>query len=337
MSLAGRPVQAVLLAAGRGTRLKSPKAKVLHLAQGAPLLEHALRAVRGAEPIVVVVGHDAEAVEATFVDRARFVRQDPPLGTGHAVLAARETIAAHPERTVLVLNGDLPLLRPETIESLLAAHEKGAAAATLLTAVLPDAGAYGRIVRTAGGGVRAIVEARDASPEERTLQEWNVGVYAFAVAPLLEALAKLSPQNAQGEYYLTDVVGLLVGAGQRVAAFPVADAREALGVNTLQELAEASRLLVERRLVELMSSGVVVEDPPSTFVGADVEVAATAVLRPGTILEGRTRIGAGSVLGPFSRLVDVEVGEETTILDHCLLREWTGTDHSPGLKMAAAG
>jgi bifunctional UDP-N-acetylglucosamine pyrophosphorylase/glucosamine-1-phosphate N-acetyltransferase len=321
VSLDGRLAQAVLLAAGKGTRLKSPRAKVLHLAQGAPLLEHALRAVAFAAPVTVVVGHDAEAVEALFAGRARFVRQDPPRGTGHAVMVARDAIAENRERALLVVNGDLPLLRASTLEALLRAHAASGVAATLLTAELPDAGAYGRVLRTAGGDVRAVVEARDASPEERAIREWNVGAYAFAVPPLLAALDRLTSQNAQGEYYLTDVVAHLVAAGQRVGAFRMEDAREGLGVNTLQELAVASRLLVERRLDALMSNGVVIEDPPSTFVGLDVSVEPTAVLRPGTLLEGRTRVGHGATIGPFARLVDTVIGAGTLVLDHCLLRE----------------
>ena len=320
MSLAGRRVQAVLLAAGKGTRLKSPKAKVLHLAQGAPLLEHALRAVVGADPVTVVVGHDAESVEAAFAGRAQFIRQDPPLGTGHAVLTAGAAFAERTDGTILVLNGDLPLLRAATVEALFDAHAASGSAATLLVAELPDAGAYGRVLRDGHGDVRAIVEAKDASAEERALREWNVGVYAFEVRPLLDALARLSPRNAQGEYYLTDVIGHLVAAKQRVAAFGVADAREALGVNTLAELAVASRLLVERRLAALMAAGVVVEDPASTFVGLDVSVEAGVVIRPGTLLEGRTSVAADATIGPFARLVDSEVGRGATILDHCLLR-----------------
>jgi bifunctional UDP-N-acetylglucosamine pyrophosphorylase/glucosamine-1-phosphate N-acetyltransferase len=323
VSLAGRPVQAVVLAAGKGTRLKSPLAKVLQPAQGAPLLEHALRAVAGAAPVTVVVGHGASAVEAAFAGRANFVRQEPPLGTGHAVLAARNAIAAHPGRTVLVVNGDLPLLRPATVAALLAAHEASGSAATILTAVLPDAGAYGRVVRDEAGDVLAIVEAKDASAEQLRVREWNVGAYAFDLTALLGALDRLTPQNAQGEYYLTDVVGHLVAARQRVTAFAVADAQEGLGVNTLRELAEASRLLVQRRLDELMAAGVRVEDPATTLVGLDVTVEASAVVRPHCLLEGRTHVAAGASVGPFVRVVDSTIGAGSTILDHCLLRECT--------------
>ncbi|HEX6736676.1 MAG TPA: bifunctional UDP-N-acetylglucosamine diphosphorylase/glucosamine-1-phosphate N-acetyltransferase GlmU [Vicinamibacteria bacterium] len=320
-----RPItQAVVLAAGKGTRMKSARAKVLHEALGAPLLEHVLRAVRSlaVDPVTVVVGHQAEAVEATFANRGvEFVRQDPPRGTGHALQCARERLAAHPDRTALVVNGDLPLLRAETLASLLKVHHESRAAATLLTVILDDPGAYGRVLRGTDGQVRAIVEARDASAEERQVHEINAGIYAFDVPSLLEVLGGLQPQNAQGEYYLTDVIGLLRSAGRSVHAVTAADAREALGVNTAAELAEVGALLRARRTAELMAAGVVIEDPPSTFVGIDATVEADAVLRPFTILEGRTRVARGARLGPFVRLADAEVGAGAEILDHCLLRQ----------------
>jgi bifunctional UDP-N-acetylglucosamine pyrophosphorylase / glucosamine-1-phosphate N-acetyltransferase len=317
-------VQAVVLAAGKGTRMKSLRAKVLHPALGVPLLEHVLRAVGslGAAPLTVVVGHQADAVEAAFSGRdLSFVRQDPPLGTGHAVQAARETFAAHPARTLLVVNGDLPLLRAETLHSLLASHRRTRAAATLLTVELPDPGAYGRVVRDETGGVRAIVEAKDASPSERQVREINAGLYAFEVPALLQVLGGLQPQNAQGEYYLTDVVGLLRAAGHTVGAVRAEDPAEALGVNSVAELAAADRLLRRRRVDELMAAGAGVEDPDTTHVGLDVTVDADAVLRPYTFLEGRTVVRAGASVGPFVRLVDAEIGPGAQVLDHCVLRE----------------
>jgi bifunctional UDP-N-acetylglucosamine pyrophosphorylase/glucosamine-1-phosphate N-acetyltransferase len=316
--------QAVVLAAGRGTRMKSARSKVLHQALGAPLLEHVLRTVRAlpVDPVTVVVGHQAEAVEAAFAGRGlRFVRQDPPRGTGHAIMVARDEIAAHPAKTLLVVSGDVPLLRPETLLSLLNVHESSRAAATLLTVELPEPGAYGRVLRGTDGLVRAIVEARDASDEERRVREINAGIYAFDVALLLPLLSGLQPQNDQAEYYLTDVVGLLRSAGRSVHALKTADPTEALGVNTLAELAEVSRLLRERRVAELMAAGVTLEDPGSTQVGLDVVVEPDAVLRPYTILEGRTRIAGGAVVGPFVRLLDAEIGAGAQVLDHCLLRE----------------
>ena len=314
----------MILAAGKGTRMKSGRAKVLHPVFGVPLLEHVLRAVEatGASPIAVVVGHQAEAVESAFAGRGlTFIRQDPQRGTGHATQSARKVFAAHPERTLLVLNGDLPLLRAETLARLAAEHARSRAAATLLSVILGDGAEYGRVLRDERGGVRAIVEARDATGAVRAVREINGGVYAFAVPPLVEALGALQPKNAQGEYYLTDVVGLLHAKGQPVAAMAADDPDEALGVNTMAELAEATRLLRGRRLDALMAAGVTVEDPETTYVGLDVTVEADAVLRPYTFLEGRSVVRAGAAVGPFVRLVDTEVGAGAQILDHCLLRE----------------
>lgn len=317
-------VQAVILAAGKGTRMKSSRAKVLHPALGLPLLEHVLRALAplGADPVTVVVGYQALAVEQAFAGRGlAFARQDPPLGTGHAVQVARDSFAAHGDRTLLVLNGDLPLLRAQTLRRLLDFHEERRAAATLLSVVLEDPGAYGRVVRGADGGVAKIVEAKDALPEERAIREINAGVYAFQVSALLEVLGGLRPQNAQGELYLTDVMGLLVAGGRRVEAVPAGDPSEALGVNSQGELAEASRRLRERRLADLLAAGVTVEDPETTTVGLDAEIAADAVLRPFTLIEGRTQVAAGASVGPFVRLVDSQIGAGAEVLDHCLLRE----------------
>ena len=317
-------VQALILAAGKGTRMKSARAKVLHPSLGVPMLEHVLRAVAaaGASPVTVVVGHQAEAVEAAFAGRGlAFVRQEPPLGTGHAVQVAREGFAARPDHTLLVVNGDLPLLRPESLMALLAAHRRSGNAATLLTVELEDPGAYGRILRDGKDGVRGIVEAKDATEEERKVREINAGLYAFEVPALLDVLGKLKPQNAQGEYYLTDVVGLLRGAGKGVGAVKVEDPGEALGVNNLAELAETTRLLRRRRVEAMMVAGAAVEDPDTTHIGLDVVVEADAIIRPYTILEGRTVVRSGASVGPFARLIDAEIGRDAQVLDHCLLRE----------------
>ncbi len=304
--------------------MKSARAKVLHHALGIPMLEHVVRAVTaaGADPVTIVVGHQAEAVEEAFAGRGfGFVRQDPPLGTGHAVQTARERFAAHADRVLLVVNGDLPLLRTETLRALLEAHRKGGTAATLLTVDLEDPGAYGRVLRDGDGGVRAIVEAKDATPDEARVREINAGLYAFDVGALLGVLSKLRPQNAQGEYYLTDVVALLRESGKKVAAFKASDPGEALGVNTIAELTETSRRLRERRVDELMRAGASIEDPASTHIGLDVVVEADAVIRPYTFLEGRTIVRAGASVGPFARVVDSEICAGAQILDHCLLRE----------------
>jgi len=316
-------VQAVILAAGKGTRMKSARAKVLHPVLGVPLVEHVLRAVQPLrpDPLILVVGHQADEVEAAFSGRGlAFARQDPPLGTGHALLAARERFAGH-DRTLLVVNGDVPLLRTETLDALLEAHRSARAAATLLTAVLDEPGAYGRVVREPKGALRAVVEARDATPGELGVREINAGIYAFEVPPLLEALGELRPQTAQGELYLTDVVRLLRAAGRPVAAVVAADPREALGVNTVSELGEAARLLRRRRNEAVMAAGASLEDPDTIQVGLDVTVEADATVLPFTILEGKTTVATGARIGPYARLVDTTVGAGAQVLDHCLLRE----------------
>jgi len=316
-------VCAIVLAAGKGTRMRSARPKVLHRVHGLPLLEYPLRALfaAGVSRVWVVTGHEAAAVEAAFAGRGlAFVRQDPPQGTGHAVMVAREAFTQGAAETVLVTNGDLPHLRAESVRALLARRAAGDTAA-LLTVVLPDGGAYGRVLRDAQGAVVRIVEARDATPAERALGEVNVGVYAFEAAALERALATLSPGNAQGEYYLTDVVAALAAAGHRVSAVPAQSVDEGCGVNTLAELAAASAVRRAARLQALMEQGVVIEDPATTWVAEDAEVAADAVLRPYTVVEGRSRIEAFAQLGPWVRLESAHVGEGAQVLDHCLLRE----------------
>jgi bifunctional UDP-N-acetylglucosamine pyrophosphorylase/glucosamine-1-phosphate N-acetyltransferase len=310
-----------VLAAGKGTRMRSARPKVLHSLLGRTLLDRVLDALGAvaAEPVFVVVGHGAQAVDQALAGRASSVLQEPPRGTGDAVRCARPLLAAHPERTALVLNGDLPLLRGATLERLLEAHRCSGDAATLLTAVLDDAGAYGRVVRE-GARVLRVVEAKDATPEERRLREINVGVYAFEVEPLLAALDRLTPANTQGEYYLTDVIGQLVSAGYGVGVLPSETPDEGLGVNTLAELAELQERLRRARLQELLAAGVSIEDPGSTWVSLEAVVEPDARLRPFSFVEGRSVVRSGASVGPFSRIVDAEIGPGAQVLDHCLLQ-----------------
>lgn len=238
--------QAVVLAAGKGTRMKSDLPKVLHELAGKPLLDHVLDTVAaaGVERTVVVVGHKAELVERTCArDGLSFVLQEPQLGTGHAVQVAEH----HLDRDYcVVLAGDVPLLRVETLGRLLDAAAGGDSAAVVLTCVVPDAGAYGRIVKNGAGDVVRIVEAKDASQEELAIGEYNSGIFCFRTPLLKEALASLTTDNAQGEYYLTDTVAHLVAAGQRVTAVTTDDPGEVVGINTVDELGEAERILAGR-------------------------------------------------------------------------------------------
>jgi bifunctional UDP-N-acetylglucosamine pyrophosphorylase / glucosamine-1-phosphate N-acetyltransferase len=315
-------LQVVVLAAGKGTRLKNRRPKVLQRAGGAPLIEHVLRAIDGLRPLdlVVVVGHEgAEVAAALAAHNPRVVHQEPQLGTGHALLVARP--ALREDGTVLVLSGDVPLVRPATLAQLVERHRQDGAAATLLTAYLTEPGAYGRVIRGHDGRPCAIVEARDATDAELQVHEVNAGLYAFASAALFKALDELRPQNAQGEYYLTDVVGVLAREGQKLGAVTLVDPRELLGVNTQAELAQIDSLLRERRAHELMAAGVVLQDPGSIHIGLDVRVEADAIIRPFTLLEGTTTIASGAVIGPFARLENARVGAGAQILDHCVLRD----------------
>jgi bifunctional UDP-N-acetylglucosamine pyrophosphorylase/glucosamine-1-phosphate N-acetyltransferase len=240
-------VEAIVLAAGKGTRMKSDLAKVLHRIEDRPLLDHVLDTVAdvGIGHTVVVVGHQAEAVKETCARPGLdFALQQPQLGTGHAVQVAVPALAGGGHTVILA--GDVPLLRAETLARLIDGAVASGAAATVLTCVVPDAGAYGRIVKDAAGRVLKIVEARDASPEELAIGEYNTGVFCFRTDMMIEALANLTTDNDQGEYYLTDTVGWLVAGGHDVAAVATDDPDEVVGINTVAELAEAERLLRAR-------------------------------------------------------------------------------------------
>ena len=313
----------LVLAGGKGTRMRSAQAKVLHTALGLALLEHVLRSLStlAADPVVVVVGHQAAAVEEAFSGRdLLFVRQEPQLGSGHAAQVAAAALARHADRPVVVVGGDTPLLRGETLERLLAHHAARRKAATLLTARVNDTGAYGRVARGSDGSVTGITEAAVAGEGGGGPGEINAGVYVFDANALLSTLGQLDNRNAQGEYYLTDVVGLLVAAGQGVEGVAVEDPSEVLGVNTLEELAGVSEILRRRRLSALMAAGVVIESPDTVSVSLDSTVEPGAVLRAFTCIEGRSAVASEARVGPFVRLEDSAVGVGAEILDHCLLR-----------------
>lgn len=319
-----RPAVAVVLAAGQGTRMRSAKAKVLHEIAGRSLLGHVLASLGPlhAERTLVVVGHDRETVAATLPAGVEPVVQEQQNGTGHAVRLALESLDAadlSPTATVVVLPGDAPLLRGETLQRLVRRHQEQKAAATLLTAVMPDPTGYGRVVRTGGGGapsspdalggvVRAVVEERDADEATKQIREVAVSVYAFAAGPLRRSLARLTTDNAQGEEYLTDVIGLLVGDRALVQAVTTDLPAETSGVNDRVQLAAAGKLLNARLVEAAMRAGVTVVDPDTTWIGADVALEADVTLLPNTALTGRTRIAAGAVVGPECSLADTEVG-----------------------------
>lgn len=307
-----RPVAVVVLAAGEGTRMRSATPKVLHALAGRSMLGHVVAAAAGLSPhhLLVVVGHAREQVVAHLAELAPLatpVVQHEQRGTGHAVRVALADLPDQ-EGTVVVVPGDTPLLSTQTLALLVAEHERTGAATTLLTALVPDPAGYGRVLRGVDGAVERIVEHRDADQAQRSVREVNTSVYAFAVGPLRQALARLSTDNAQGEEYLTDVVALQRRAGLGLHAVVVPDERETAGVNDRVQLAAAAAGLRDRLVAAHLRAGVAVLDPSTTWVDADVVIEADAVLAPGVQLHRGTVVRAGAVVGPDTTLTACEVG-----------------------------
>jgi bifunctional UDP-N-acetylglucosamine pyrophosphorylase / glucosamine-1-phosphate N-acetyltransferase len=304
----------LVMAAGEGTRMRSSLPKMLHPVCGRPLVAWPILAAReaGAGRVVAIDSPNQNSVPG-LPDKVQIVTQPQPDGTGGAVRAALPLIRE--AETVLVLSGDHPLITAENITGLLDAHTKGGAAATMLTIELDDPGSYGRVVRTESGEVERVVEAKaagDATPEQLAIREINAGTYVFQAAQLAEALAQISNDNAQGEYYLPDVFPALREAGHSIAAHLSDDLGVTMGVNNRADLA-AVETEARRRILEAhMLAGVTIVDPGSTWIDAEVEIAADARIEPGTSLRGRTAIGAGSTVGPLSTLTDCRLGEDVT-------------------------
>ena len=318
-----RPSVVVILAAGEGTRMRSATPKVLHPVAGRSLLGHVIEAAATLEPhhLVVVIGHGRDAVQAHIDEVAPWaitVVQEEQKGTGHAVRIALGDLQARgipvADGPVVVLTGDTPLLTGRTLMGLLLEHESTSATATVLTARLPDPHGYGRIVRSADGSVTAIVEEKDADDEQRRIDEINSGMYAFAADRLAEALTRLSTDNAQGEEYLTDVIGLLRIDGDTVSASLCADPDEILGVNDRVQLSQAAAILRDRINESWMRQGVSILDPASTWLDVDVDLAADVVIRPQVTLRGPTSVATGAVLGPGTTLISCEVGDGAEVI-----------------------
>ncbi|HEV8425734.1 MAG TPA: bifunctional UDP-N-acetylglucosamine diphosphorylase/glucosamine-1-phosphate N-acetyltransferase GlmU [Actinomycetes bacterium] len=322
----GQGLTVVVLAAGEGKRFRSALPKPLHPLAGRPLLWHVLAAAAPlkADRTVVVVGNAADAVTAAVdgfdLGPVRFAVQPRQRGTGDALAAALPLLDAAGD--VLVLSGDTPLVSPALLEGLLDHHRSAAATATLLTCVLDDPDGYGRVLRDGAGAVAGVVEQRDATPAQRAIGEVNAGMYVFRRA-VLDRLAELRPDNDQGEYYLPDLVPLVLAGGGVLAAHPGSE-EEIRGVNDRVELAEAGAVLRRRLLERLMLAGVTVVDPASTYVDADVEVGQDTVLAPLTFLEAGTRVGSRCRLGPNVRLVGCMVGDDATVTQSVALQSTIG-------------
>jgi bifunctional UDP-N-acetylglucosamine pyrophosphorylase/glucosamine-1-phosphate N-acetyltransferase len=309
-----------ILAAGKGTRLKSRHPKVLHQIAGKPLLEHVLDAARqvvAAEDVFVIIGHEADLVrQAVAHTGVGFVVQAEQRGTGHALMVARAALSAYDH--VLVLSGDVPLIRPQTIARLRDFHLDKKSAMTLLTAVPPDPTGYGRIVRKKAGGrrgaeVAAIVEEKSCTPAQRRMREINAGIYAFALPPLYARIDQLSTGNPHREFYLTDMAAVLGKAKQKVLALAAADAHEVLGVNTRVELARLDALLREKKCRELMLSGVTIFRPETCVIDAEVTIAPDTVIEPFVQILGATTIGSESRIRSYSVITNSEIGDHVTL------------------------
>jgi bifunctional UDP-N-acetylglucosamine pyrophosphorylase / glucosamine-1-phosphate N-acetyltransferase len=312
----------VILAAGQGTRMKSALPKVLHSIAGRPMVEYVLRTARSLSPgtITLIVGHQADTIRKKLARHGdvQFAHQEPQLGTAHALQQA-EAVLKGKTGTLLMLSGDVPLLSAATLKRLLDAHAAAGAAATVVSAMVERPYGYGRIVRSAGKIAR-IVEERDASPTERAIKEINSGIYAFELAPLWDALRSIASKNAQGEFYLTDLVGIYRRRKLPVETLVLEDVHETRGINSRSELAEVSKIVRQKKNEELMAAGVTIIDPATTYIEDDVQVGPDTVIHPGVILEGNTRIGSACEIHASVRIIDSELADRVTVNNFCVIR-----------------
>jgi bifunctional UDP-N-acetylglucosamine pyrophosphorylase / glucosamine-1-phosphate N-acetyltransferase len=318
-----KPLCALILAAGKGNRMVSNRAKVLHEVCGEPMLRFVCRAAAGLKPddIFVVIGQDADRVRLALQGYpARFVLQEPQLGTGHAVLSAREELSRR-SGDVLVLTGDTPRIKTDTLRDLVEHHRGTRAVTTLLTTRPPDAYGYGRILRAQDGSVTAIVEEKDATPEQKRTDEINAAFYCFDIPSLLDALSRLSADNAQREYYLTDVVAIQRREGKKIEAMLHEDFEELQGINNRRELALTAKCLWREKCLALMAAGVTIIDPDQTYVDPDVVVGKDTVVYSQVKLEGMTRISEGAVIRSGVRITNSTIGMGAEILDFCVITD----------------
>lgn len=314
-----------MLAAGKGTRMKSQRPKVLHTISGLTIIERVIRTAAALMPasISLVVGHGADEVRQSLAKRTtlKFVTQEKQLGTGHALLQTRPLLEGK-SGTLVLLSGDAPLLAVESLKALLAAHQDAKAAATVITANFPKPFGYGRIVRTRGQ-ISKIVEDRDASPAQKKITEINSGIYAFDLAPLFAALDAIGTANKQGEYYLPDLVAIYRKQKKPVATFTVARADEIRGINSRTELAEVTTMVRQQKNEELMASGVTLIDPATTYIDADVVVGPDTVIHPCVFLEGSTKIGSACEIHAGTRIVNSTIGDRVCVRNHTVVTDST--------------
>ncbi len=314
---------ALLLAAGKGTRFKSDIIKVLHPLMGRTMIDVVLDTVSRLRPdrIFLVVGHQKDRVEEALHSRnIEFVEQKTQVGTAHAVMAARSRLRKYPDADLLIMNGDLPLIRPETLRPLLRQHRRQGNALTFMTSVMENPFGFGRVVFLEDGCIR-IIEEKDATPSQRKLKEANVGIYLFKIRDLLWALPKITTHNKKGEYYLTDTIEILSASGRKVAPCCTTSDAEIVGVNDRAELARAAGILRERKVTALAEEGVTFYDPASTWVDYNVRIGRDTVIYPMVTLEGKTRIGERCVIYPGSHIMDARIGSDVNVLTGSIVEQ----------------
>ena len=318
-------LQVLILAAGLGTRMKSQRAKVLHELGGLPLITHVVRTANTLDPeaIIVVVGHQADEVEKAVLDavgeKASFAVQAKQRGTGDAVESAR-SLLENSDSLLLVLYGDMPLMRPETLRKLIQHHRETNAACSILSVEMQNPTGYGRIFRNEDGSFARIVEQRDATAEQRQIREINSGIYCFDARELFQALRRVEPANDQGEYYLTDVAEIILSLGGTVSVYVHDDAREVAGINTRAELAEFENLMRRNTIRRLMlDTGVTFIDPSHAYIGPDVQMGPDCIIYPNVSIEGKSVIGEGCVIRSGARITNSRVGNDVTVKDHSII------------------
>jgi bifunctional UDP-N-acetylglucosamine pyrophosphorylase/glucosamine-1-phosphate N-acetyltransferase len=324
------PLHIVVLAAGKGTRMKSTLPKVLHRVAGVPMVDYVLSAAFSLEPstVTVVIGHQAEMARVALSRQPNltFVVQQPQLGTGHALLATGPVLGKA-SGTVVLLSGDVPMLSAKTLNALVDHHTATGASATVLTAHVIDPSGYGRIVRR-GERIARIVEERDATPDQRSVREINSGIYAFALDGLFDALGQIATGNAQREHYLPDLIAIFVERGRLVETVTIDDADEIRGINSRVELEAVSHIVRARKNDELMAAGVTIEDSASTYITRDVRVGHDTILHPNVSLEGTTTIGAGCEIHSGARIVNSRIGDRVVIDNYCVISDSTIEDEA---------
>ncbi|AXC51388.1 bifunctional UDP-N-acetylglucosamine diphosphorylase/glucosamine-1-phosphate N-acetyltransferase GlmU [Bacillus spizizenii] len=322
---------AVVLAAGQGTRMKSKLYKVLHPVCGKPMVEHVVdEALKlSLSKLVTIVGHGAEEVKKQLGDKSEYALQAEQLGTAHAVKQAQPFLADEKGVTIVIC-GDTPLLTAETMEQMLKEHTQREAKATILTAVAEDPTGYGRIIRSENGAVQKIVEHKDASEEERLVTEINTGTYCFDNETLFRAIDQVSNDNAQGEYYLPDVIEILKNEGETVAAYQTGNFQETLGVNDRVALSQAEQFMKERINKRHMQNGVTLIDPMNTYISPDAVIGSDTVIYPGTVIKGEVQIGEDTIIGPHTEIMNSAIGSRTVIKQSVVNHSKVGNDVNIG-------